>query len=136
MLPTIFRIYRETNYSDWVDSFYAKDVQEMFSIEKRSAFLRFCEANGFATPCGVSHSTIAGFILKLRGRPPIAIECKSTAKEFNPAAILNFRKIHGKGKNFVVTLDTLKTTVRRIEAEEFHFTSLQDLNAVLALPEE
>jgi len=30
-------------YSEWLDSFYARDVQELFRVEKRAAFLRFCE---------------------------------------------------------------------------------------------
>lgn len=30
-------------YSEWLDSYYARDVQELFRVEKRTAFLRFCE---------------------------------------------------------------------------------------------
>lgn len=30
-------------YAEWLDSFYARDVQELFRVEKRSAFLSFCE---------------------------------------------------------------------------------------------
>ena len=30
-------------YSEWLASFYARDVQELFRVEKRTAFLRFCE---------------------------------------------------------------------------------------------
>jgi uncharacterized protein len=30
-------------YSEWLDSFYARDVQELFRVEKRTAFLRLCE---------------------------------------------------------------------------------------------
>jgi predicted AAA+ superfamily ATPase len=30
-------------YSEWLDSFYARDIQELFQIEKRAEFLRLCE---------------------------------------------------------------------------------------------
>jgi predicted AAA+ superfamily ATPase len=30
-------------YSEWLDSFYARDIQELFQIGKRTEFLRLCE---------------------------------------------------------------------------------------------
>lgn len=30
-------------YSEWLDSYYARDVQELFRVEKRSEFLKLCE---------------------------------------------------------------------------------------------
>lgn len=48
-----------------MDAYWAKDIQELFRLEKREAFLRLfellltqsgglCELNSFASVCGVS----------------------------------------------------------------------------------
>lgn len=66
----------ETDFQEWMDSFWAKDVQELFRLEKRSSFLRFVElllaesggifeATNFATPCEVSRPTIANYLAVL-----------------------------------------------------------------------
>ena len=65
--------YPEEDLKEWVDSFWAKDIQELFNIEKKSAFLKFFElvalqsgglfvAQNFSAPCGVSHTTIANYL--------------------------------------------------------------------------
>ena len=42
--PALLADSRPTDfYSEWADSFYARDVQELFRVEKRSAFLRLLE---------------------------------------------------------------------------------------------
>ncbi|MBN1961218.1 MAG: ATP-binding protein [Deltaproteobacteria bacterium] len=61
------------DYTEWIDSFWAKDLQELFSIEKKSAFLRFMEllflqsgelfeATRFAADCEVSRQTIINYL--------------------------------------------------------------------------
>lgn len=63
-------------FQDWVDSFWAKDVQELFRLEKRSPFQKFVEllmvqsgtifeASRFATPSEVSRPTISNFLAVL-----------------------------------------------------------------------
>ncbi len=60
-------------YQDWVESFWAKDVQELFKIEKRYSFIKFFEllalqsgdlfeATRFAGECEVSRPTIQKYL--------------------------------------------------------------------------
>jgi predicted AAA+ superfamily ATPase len=65
--------FPESSFIDWVESFWAKDIQELFSVDKKYAFLKFFEllaltngrsfeAQKYSSPCGVSHTTIASYI--------------------------------------------------------------------------
>lgn len=60
-------------YAEWVDSYFARDVQELFRLEKRGAFLRFVELvlrqsggmlemTSLAKHVGVSRPTVASWI--------------------------------------------------------------------------
>ncbi len=60
-------------YVEWLDSFYARDVQELFHVEKRSAFLRVCEllmrqsgglfeATSIARDAGISRPTVLSWL--------------------------------------------------------------------------
>jgi predicted AAA+ superfamily ATPase len=66
----------ERDFQDWVDAYWAKDVQELFRLERRSSFQRFLEllfaqsggvfeATRFAAPCEVSRQTIANYLAAL-----------------------------------------------------------------------
>lgn len=55
----------EALYQEWLDSYWSRDVQELFRLSNRSAFLKFFEllmaqsggtfeAQSFAAPCEVS----------------------------------------------------------------------------------
>jgi predicted AAA+ superfamily ATPase len=61
------------DFSEWVDSYWARDIQEMFRLEKRSAFVRFVElllvnsggvfeATAYSAPCEVSRPTISTYL--------------------------------------------------------------------------
>jgi len=63
----------ERDFQEWMDAFWAKDIQELFRLERRHAFQRFAEllmaqsggifeATRFARPCEVSRSTIANYL--------------------------------------------------------------------------
>jgi uncharacterized protein len=63
----------EKNFQDWLDDFWAKDVQELFRLERRHSFLKFTElllqqsggifeATSFAGPCEVSRTTIQNYL--------------------------------------------------------------------------
>lgn len=45
------------------------------------------------------------FILARRRRPPVAIECKWSAKDFDAAGVRAFRGVYPSGENFVVVGD-------------------------------
>ena len=60
-------------YSEWLDSFFARDVQELFRVEKRAAFLRMvelllrqsgglCEVTSLARACELSRPTVMTYL--------------------------------------------------------------------------
>jgi len=60
-------------YSEWLDSFYARDVEELFRVGKREAFLRLVqlvlrnsggvlEATTVARQCGLTRPTVARYL--------------------------------------------------------------------------
>jgi len=66
----------ERDFRDWIDAYWAKDVQELFRLERRWSFQRFVElllaqsggmfeATRFAAPCEVSRQTISNYLAVL-----------------------------------------------------------------------
>ena len=66
----------EWDFQDWIDAYWAKDVQELFRLERRWSFQRFLEllfaqsggvfeATRFAAPCEVSRQTISNYLAAL-----------------------------------------------------------------------
>lgn len=64
---------QETFYTDWLDSFWGKDVQELFPVERKTSFLKLAElilrqsggifeANSFAGPCEISRQTVTNYL--------------------------------------------------------------------------
>jgi predicted AAA+ superfamily ATPase len=63
----------ERDFQEWLDAYWAKDIQELFRLEKRSSFQKFAEllmaqsggifeAKSFAPPCEVSRQTITNYL--------------------------------------------------------------------------
>ena len=63
----------EREFQEWMDAYWAKDIQELFRLERRHSFQKFAEllmarsggifeATGFAAPCEVSRSTISNYL--------------------------------------------------------------------------
>jgi len=63
----------ERDYSEWMEAFWARDILELFRLERRNSFLKFAEllfaqssgrfnASSFATSCGVSRTTILNYL--------------------------------------------------------------------------
>ena len=63
----------DRDFQEWMDAFWAKDIQELFRLERRHSFLKFTElliaqsggifeANKFARPCEVSRTTISNYL--------------------------------------------------------------------------
>jgi uncharacterized protein len=66
----------ERDFQEWMDSYWAKDIQELFRLERRASFLRFLElvmsqsggmfeATKYAAPCEVSRTTIGNYLAVL-----------------------------------------------------------------------
>ena len=77
-LPPFFleKTLPERWIQEWIDAYWAKDIQELFRLERRHAFQRFVEllmaqsggifeATRFARPCEVSRTTIANYLAVL-----------------------------------------------------------------------
>ncbi len=74
-LPPFFlaRKTPERDFQEWMDAYWAKDILELFRLERRAAFQRLFElvlvrsggifdASRFARDCGVSRTTIANYL--------------------------------------------------------------------------
>lgn len=69
--------FPEKDFAEWMDAYWARDVQELFRLEKRDAFLRLlellltqsgklCELNSFTSTCAVSRTTLGNYLGVLR----------------------------------------------------------------------
>ncbi len=74
-LPPFFmeEKFSERSFQEWIDSYWAKDIQELFRLEKRGAFQKFLElifinsggmfeATKYAVPCEVSRTSISNYL--------------------------------------------------------------------------
>jgi hypothetical protein len=225
-LPPFFMAedFPERDFQEWMDAYWAKDIQELFRLERRSSFQRFVElilaqsggifeATRFTQPCEVSRTTISNYLSVLeatfvahvirpfsrhrpteivaapkvyafdtgfvchhrgwrelrpgdfghlwehfvlneiqgvlqlrqlnywrdkrghevdfvyvqRGRKPVAIECKWSAEEFDPANVLAFRRQHHDGENYVIAHDLDRSYRRNYGGLSLHFVTLPTL---------
>lgn len=100
----------EREYQEWVDAFWAKDIQELFRLERRHAFQRLFEmilassggifeATRFARACEVSRQTIQNYLAVL--------EATFTAHVIRPfttgqnAELVSAPKVYGFDTGFV-----------------------------------
>jgi predicted AAA+ superfamily ATPase len=78
-LPSFFLKGRKPDegFQEWVNMFWAKEIQEPFRLERRNSFKRFIEllfaqsgelfeAKRFVDPCGMSHPTVMKYLLTLK----------------------------------------------------------------------
>jgi len=74
-LPPFFLASRvdDKDYEEWMSSYWAKDLAELFVVDKRAAFMKFAEmlfaqsgglfeAQAFAAPCEVSRTTVQSYL--------------------------------------------------------------------------
>lgn len=74
-LPAFFLAneWPEKDFQDWLDGFWAKDVAELFRLERRDSFMRFVElllaesggifqAAALARECGAAHTTVRNYL--------------------------------------------------------------------------
>jgi uncharacterized protein len=100
----------ERDFQEWMDAFWAKDIQELFSLERRDSFLRFTElvlaqsggifeATRFARACEVSRPTIANYLRVLEATfVAHVIRPYSTRR---PSEIVAAPKVYGFDTGFV-----------------------------------
>ncbi len=218
----------ERDFQEWMDAFWAKDIQLLFRLERRDSFQRFTEllmtqsggifeATRFAHPCEVSRTTIKNYLKVLeatfvvnivrpynthrsteiisapkvygfdtgficyyrgwdvlrredrgilwehyilneiqartgqrhlhywrnkrghevdfifikRGDPPLAIECKWSAGQFNSAGLKAFRRKYPEGVNLVVSPDVDRSYSRSYAGMKIKFVNLSGLIKIL-----
>jgi predicted AAA+ superfamily ATPase len=214
----------ERDFQEWMDAYWAKDIQELFRLERRASFQRFVElllaqsggifeASKFAAPCEVSRPTIANYLAVLeatsvalvlrpfstrrsneivaapkvygfdtgfvcahrgwtqlrptdlghlwehyvlneltaqlqttglrywrdkqghevdliwapRGKPPLAIECKWSARDFDPANLLVFAHAYPNATFLVATPEARPAFARHYSGIEVNFLTLDRL---------
>lgn len=229
-LPPLFLApdFPEREFQDWLDSFWSKDILELFRLERRHSFQRFVEllhsqsgglfeATRFARDCEVSRTTISNylavleatfaahvvrpystrrsteilaapkvygfdtgfvcyhrgverlrqedlgilwehyvlnelharlqtrairywrdkrgrevdFVMKRRGTPPAAIECKASTANFDSTALALFRALYPDGPNFVVAPELKRPFVEKHAGLRVEFVDLETLVASL-----
>ncbi len=65
--------FPEKDFAEWIDAYWARDIQELFRLEKRDAFIRLfelllsqsgglCELSSIAPACGASRQTLANYL--------------------------------------------------------------------------
>jgi predicted AAA+ superfamily ATPase len=77
-LPPVFlaKDYPSRDFQEWMDAYWAKDILELFRLERRHSFVKLAEllmiqsgglfeASRFATPCEVSRTTISNYLAVL-----------------------------------------------------------------------
>lgn len=63
----------DTEYQEWLNSYWARDLQELFVVDKRGSFFKFIEllfrqsgqlfeAQSFAAPCEISRQTVQNYL--------------------------------------------------------------------------
>ena len=101
---------RERDFQEWMDAYWAKDIQELFRLERRDSFQKFTElvmaqsggifeATRFAHPCEVSRPTITNYLRVLEATfVAHVIRPFSTRR---PTEIISAPKVYGFDTGFV-----------------------------------
>jgi uncharacterized protein len=97
-------------FQEWMDAYWAKDIQELFRLERRSSFQRFTEllftqsggmfeATRFAAPCEVSRQTIANYLTALEAT--FVAHIVRPYSTHRPTEIVSAPKVYGFDTGFV-----------------------------------
>jgi len=110
----------EADFQEWVDSYWAKDVQELFRLERRASFqklfeLIFAQSGGifeatrFTTPCEISRQTVANYLKVLEAT--LVAHVVRPFSERRSTEIVSAPKVYAFDTGFVCYLrgwDTLR----------------------------
>ena len=100
----------KSNYSEWMESYWAKDVMELFSIEKRHSYLKFIEllmsnsggifeATSYAADCEISRHTVLTYLSAIELTGVVSIVRPYSVMKNNE--IVHAPKIYGFDTGFV-----------------------------------
>jgi predicted AAA+ superfamily ATPase len=100
----------ERDFQEWMDAYWAKDIQELFRLERRRSFQKFAEllmaqsggifeAAKFARPCEVSRTTISNYLAVLEAT--FIAHVIRPYSSHRPTEIISAPKVYGFDTGFV-----------------------------------
>lgn len=100
----------EEDFKEWIDAYWAKDIQDLFKVGKRYSFQKFAElllaysggqfeASKFAVPCEVSRQTIANYLDVLE--ETFVVHVIRPYATHKPTEIVMAPKVYGFDTGFV-----------------------------------
>lgn len=111
-LPSFFSAdpLPERYFQEWIDAYWAKDIQDIFSVGKRSAFQKFTElllansggifeATRYTVPCEVSRPTIVNYLDVLE--ETFVVHVVRPFSTHRPTEIVMAPKVYGFDTGFV-----------------------------------
>ncbi|MCB9493521.1 MAG: ATP-binding protein [Epsilonproteobacteria bacterium] len=111
-LPSFFTAKQvpEKYFQEWIDAYWAKDIQDIFSIGKRFAFQKFAElllansgglfeATRYTAPCEVSRATISNYLNVLE--ETFVVHVLRPFSTHKPTEIVMAPKVYGFDTGFV-----------------------------------
>jgi len=111
-LPSFFLATNlpEQDFQEWMDAYWAKDIQELFRLERRHSFQRFAEllfvqsggifkATRFSRPCEVSRTTINNYLRVLEAT--FVVHVVRPFSTHRPTEIVSAPKVYGFDTGFV-----------------------------------
>ncbi|MBA4416483.1 MAG: ATPase [Syntrophus sp. (in: bacteria)] len=111
-LPPYFlkKTIPEKDIQEWMDAYWAKDIQELFRLERRYSFMKFAEilfaqsgsifeATRFTRPCEVSRTTIANYLSVLEAT--FVVHIIRPFSSHRPTEIVSAPKVYAFDTGFV-----------------------------------
>ncbi|MBI5755775.1 MAG: ATP-binding protein [Nitrospirae bacterium] len=111
-LPPFFLAKKlpDRDFQEWMDAYWAKDIQELFKLERRYSFLKFTEllmaqsggifeATRFAQPCEVSRGTISNYLSVLEAT--YVVHVVRPFSSHRPAEIISAPKVYAFDTGFM-----------------------------------
>lgn len=100
----------EQDFREWLDAYWAKDIQELFRVEKRYSFIKFVElllsysggqfeASSFTAPCEVSRQTISNYLTLLE--ETFVVHVVRPYSSHRATEIVSAPKVYGFDTGFV-----------------------------------
>jgi predicted AAA+ superfamily ATPase len=100
----------ERDFQEWMEAYWAKDIQELFRLERRHSFLKFAElllaqsggifeATSFARPCEVSRTTISNYLSVLEAT--FVVHVVRPFSSHRATEIVSAPKVYGFDTGFV-----------------------------------
>jgi hypothetical protein len=141
-LPEFFLAQRvpEASVQEWMDAFWAKDILELFRLERRTSFQRFCElvlaesggifeATRFARPCEVSRQTIMNYLAVLEAT--FVVHVVRPFSGGTTAEIISAPRVYGFDTGFICQHRGWRDLRTEDLGALFEHLALNELHAIL-----